>query len=181
MKKFPEGRPMVPSSSALDLYARHFEPLEWSAKLNDTIMEQYRKLTDVWQHLPGTSSKWGNAKAFKTKPLRGEPRDAYKGRCGDFAVKLKQWLIEKGIDHQALRLVTCEIVTKDGREPHIVLAVLTTEADLICCNIRGCWPLISEAWDNDAVRYDWKQMEGDGPGWVNIAEQTLDEVLEMIG
>lgn len=191
MKAFPPGRPMLPPDSARNMEARNFEPIEWSSELHKLVVAEFVKLRDHFEFNPIPDSVWDDAEPFMTTPpnfgrTKRKPRQAHRGNCNSFAPLLRRKLEAKGLPLKAMRLLTCEIVTKATKKRigHMVLVIKTIvdgePADLICCNLAGCWPLVSEEWDNKAVRYDWRRMEDAGPAWVNVGSQGLDEVVEMV-
>lgn len=189
MKDFPPGKPCPTPQSAVDMYQRDAHTLAWSKGMHDNVLDRFRSLKAVWRFDTAPDDVWNDAVEF-TIPAssfgrsKRPARQAFRGNCNAFAPKLKSGLAEFGIHPDCLRLVVCEIVTKatGHRQGHMVLAILTDQGTLICCNLRGCWMLLSPEWDNETIRYDWHSMEGPGnTGWVNISSQTLEEVLEMIG
>ena len=77
------------------------------------------------------------------------PRSGY-GDCEDYALAKRQALIRRGWSSKALRLVTAK--TQEG-EPHVVLAVSTSNGDFILDNLNSG----VQRWES--VNYQWLSVQ----------------------
>lgn len=169
------GPTKIPSQ-ARDMYVRRFRPVVWSEEICATIMREYKGLKDIFMHTGAGDGFWDGGEEFITFLTK---RKAIKGQCEDFCPELKDMLVAAGLPEDALWLTVCKIVSKttDYRQNHMVLAVETDRETLICCHLRGCFPLDAEEWNNPALEYQWMLREAPGRPWVDLRQRTLADLV----
>lgn len=153
-------KPILPPPAALEMYRRNAAVIPWSREKSALVSRQYRALMKVWQHVSTPDAVWDESTPIVTEG----GRTGFRGQCNDFASELKDALITAKLPEDALRLVVCRF---DG-EGHMVLAVETDQATLICCNIVGCWAL-----GRPALRdHEWIAWEAPGRAWESLKPAT---------